>query len=82
MLFISLVPHAQIEHNSRGESTLCDTQKEADGEESGKILGKAHEGTNDTPCKGEGRKPKPWRRESEDDVRRDLEQDVTDEVDG
>ena len=82
MLFASLIPHAQIEDNSGEESALCDTEKEADDEESGEIVGEAHKGANDAPCKGEGRKPKSWSCEPEDDVGWDLEQDVADKVDG
>ena len=82
MLFSSPVPHAQVEHDSREETAFCDTEKETDDEESGEIVGDAHEGANDTPCKGEGRKPKSWGCKFEDDIERDLEQDITDEVDG
>jgi len=82
MLFVPPVPHAHIEHDSGEESTLCDAEKEADGEKSGEILGDTHEGANDTPCEGESREPKLWGREFEDDVTWDLEQDVTDKVHG
>jgi len=82
MLFTSLVPHAQIIEDSGTEPTFCDAEKEAGGEESGEILGDAHECANDTPREGESWKPKLWGGEFEDDVARDLEQDVTDKVDG
>ena len=82
MLFSSPVPHAQVEHDSREETAFCDTEEETDDEESREILGDAHEGANDTPCEGEGREPKSWSCEFEDDIERDLEQDITDEVDG
>jgi len=82
MLFISLVPHAQIERGSREEPTFCHAEKEANDEESGETLSKAHEGANYPPREGDSRKPEPRSSEFEDDVGRDLEQDVTDEVDG
>ena len=82
MLFVSFVPHAQIERSSREEPGFCDAQEEAGDEESGETLGEAHEGANDTPGKGDSRKPESWRCELEDDVAWDLDQDVTNEVDG
>ena len=82
MLLVPLVPHAHVEDDTGEESTFCDAEEEADGEKPGKVLGDAHKGTNDTPCEGESRKPKSGAREFEDDVSGDLEQDVTDEVDG
>jgi len=82
MLFASLVPHAQIIEDAGGETAFCDAEKETGSEESGEILGDAHERTNDTPCEGESREPKPRGGEFEGDVARDLEQDVTDKVDG
>ena len=82
ILLGSPVPHAQVEYNAREETTFCNTEKEAGSKESGEIAGDAHEGTNDTPREGEGRKPKSWSRESEGDIERDLEQDITDKVDG
>ena len=54
MPFVTLVPHAHIEDESRDESTFHGANKEADGKESGKILGHACEGGNDTPTEGEG----------------------------
>ena len=45
-------------------------------------MSEAHEGANDTPREGESRKPEPWSGEFEDNVTRNLEQGVTDEVDG
>lgn len=53
MLFVTLVPHAQIERDTGNEPTFRDTEEEADGEESGEILGDAHEGAYDTPDQGE-----------------------------
>ena len=82
MLFISLVPHAQIEYGSREEPTFCHTQKKAGDKESGETLSETHEGTNDAPREGDSRKPEPWSSESEDDVARDIEQGVTDKEDG
>ena len=73
MRFISLVPHAQVKHNPREESAFRDTQKEPRGEESRKVLDDAHEGADDTPCEGDGRKPEPRRRAFENDVAWDLE---------
>lgn len=80
-MFVSLVPHAQIEHHSREEPTFCRAQEEAGGEESGEILSEPREGADDTPQEGESRKPESRRREFEDDVTWDLEHDVTDEED-
>ena len=82
MLLISLVPHAQVEHGSREEPRFCHAQKEADGEESGEILSEAHECANDAPHEGESREPESRSGESEDDVTRDFEQGVANEVDG
>ena len=82
MLLISSVPHAQIKDDSGEETTLGNTEEEAGGEESGVILGDAHQSTDDTPCKGEGWEPQSGGGEFEDDVTWDLEQDVADEVDG
>ena len=82
MLLISPVPHAHVKDDSGEETTLGNTEEEADGEESGVILGDAHQGTDDTPCKGEGWEPESGGGEFEDDVTRDLEQDVADEVYG
>jgi len=82
MLFISLVPHAQIEYGPREESTFCRTQKEADDEQSGETLSETHEGANDAPHESNSRKPEPWSREFEDDVTRDIEQGIADKVDG
>jgi len=52
MLFVSLVPHAHIEHDAGEETTLCNAEEEADGEESGEVLGDSHQGANDTPHEG------------------------------
>ena len=82
MLFISFVPHAQIEHDSREESTFCDAQKEAGDKESGETLSESHEGTNDTPCEGDCRKPESRRCELEHEIARDFEQDAANEEDG
>ena len=82
MLFVSLIPHAHIKDDSREEAAFCDAEEKADGKKSGETLGDAHQGANDAPCEGESGKPKSGSGEFEDDVTRDLEQDVTDEVDG
>ena len=82
MSLISLVPHAEIEHDSGEEPTFCDAQEEAGDEESRETLSETHEGANDPPREGDSRKPKPWSREFEDKIAWDLEQDATDEVDG
>ena len=76
-LFVSLVPHAQIEYNSRKVSALCDTQKHAGGEESGETLGDAREGADDTPSESDGRKPESWRRGLENDGARNQEYHTT-----
>ena len=82
MLFFSLVPHAKVERGSRKDPGFCDAQTEADDEQSGEALSETHEGANDTPDEGESRKPEPRSGEFEDDVGRDFEQYVTNEVDG
>jgi len=82
MLFVSFVPHAQIKHDSREETTFRDAEEEADAEESWEVLGDTHQGTDDTPYEGESWKPESWGGDFEDDVTRDLEQDVANEVDG
>ena len=82
MLFIPLVPHAQIEHDSGEESTFCDAQEETSDKESGETLSESHEGANDTPCEGDGRKPESRRCDFEDEIAWDFEQNATDEEDG
>ena len=82
MLFISLVPHAEIEHDPGEEPAFCDAQKEAGDEESGERLSEPHESADDPPCEGDSRKPESRRCELEGDITRDLEQDATDVVDG
>ena len=52
MLFVSLIPHAHIKNDPREETALGNAEEEADGEETGEILGDAHEGTDDTPRDG------------------------------
>jgi hypothetical protein len=52
-LFVTLVPHAGIEDDSRDETAVYDANKEPDGEESREILGDAREDTNDAPGEGE-----------------------------
>ena len=81
MLFVSLVPHAEVEHDSREQPALCNTQEEARGEETAEASSEAHEGAGDTPYKSDGRKPHPRGREFEDEITRDIEQGVTDKVD-
>jgi hypothetical protein len=81
-LFVPLVPHTQIKYGSREEPGFRHAEKEADDEESGETLSEAHEGANDPPREGESRKPEPRSGEFEDDIGRDFEQDVADEVDG
>lgn len=82
MLFVSLVPHAQIKYDSGKKSAFCNAQKEAGGEQSGKALSKTHEGANNPPYDGDSGKPESGRRPFEDDVAGDLEQGVADEPDG
>ena len=81
-LFVSLVPHAQIERNSGKVSALCDTQKYAGGEESGEILGDARECADGTPHEGEGWKPESWRCDLENDGARNQEYCRTNVGDG
>ena len=81
-MFVPLIPHAQVIHSPRNKAAFCDTKEETSSEESGEILGDAHEGANDAPYEREGRKPESWIRAFEDDVGRDLQQDVADEVHG
>ena len=81
LLFVSLVPHAEIEHDSREEPALCDAQEKAGDEETVKASSEAHEGTGDTPYKSDGRKPHPRGCEFEDEITRGIEQGVTDKVD-
>ena len=82
MLFISFVPHAEIEHGSGEESRFCDAEKEADDNESGETLSESHECANDPPRKDKSRKPELRRCKLEDDVAWDFEQDITDEENG
>ena len=49
MLFVSLVPHAQIKYNSGEEPAFRDAQKEAGGKQPTKIFREAHKGGNDPP---------------------------------
>ena len=73
MLFIPLVPHAQIERGSREEPTFCHAEKEASGKESRETLSEAREGTNYPPREGDSRKPEPRSGEFEGNTRRDVE---------
>ena len=82
MLFVSLVPHTEIECGSREEARFCHAEKEAYDEEPGKILSEAHKSANDTPREGESRKPELRSGEFEDDVTWDFKKDITDEADG
>ena len=82
MLFVSLVPHAQIKHNSREEPAFCDAQKEAGDEQPRKILGEPHEGANDPPYDGDSGKPEPRGRFFQDDVAGDFKQCVAGEPNG
>ena len=52
MLFVSLVPHAHIKHDTGEETTLRYTEEETNGEKAGEILGDTHEGTDNAPCEG------------------------------
>ena len=76
-LFVSLVPHAQIESHSRSVSAFRHPQKYAGSEESSEILGDTREGAGATPHDSESRKPEPRRREFEDDATGKREQDIT-----
>ena len=82
MLFVSLVPHAEIECGSREEAGFCHAEKEADDEEPGETLSEAHEGAHDTPCEGKSRKPESRSGEFEDEIRWDFKQEEADEEDG
>ena len=82
MLFGALVPHAQVEHDSREEPGFRRGQKEAGDEQPGEALSEAHQGANDAPREGESWEPEPWSREFEDNVTWDLEQGVTNKVNG
>ena len=77
-LFVPLVPHAQIEHESGEKPAFCHAQKEAGGEEPTETLSEACEGTDNTPRESECREPESWGRELEDDIAWDLEQDTRD----
>ena len=82
VLFVPLVPHAEIEHDSREEPTLRSAQEEARGEESAEALSETHEGADDTPHESDCRKPHPRGCKFEDEITRDIEQDVADKIDG
>ena len=81
-MFVAFVPHAHIEYASGDESAIDDADEETGGEESREILGDACENTNDTPDESESGQPKPWGREFEHDIARDLKQHIADKVDG
>ena len=81
-LFVSAVPHTQVEHDSREVPAFCNTQDEAGGEEFTEILSKAREGTNDAPHESESWKPEPRRCKLEGDVAWNVEHNITNEVDG
>jgi len=72
-LFVPLVPHGQIEHESRDEPGFRHTQKEAGDKKSGETLSETCEGANGTPRESESRKPESWSGAFEHEIRRDLE---------
>ena len=80
MLFVLLIPHAEVEHDSREESTLCSTQEEPCCKESVKALSETHEGADDTESGGQ--EPHSWGGEFEDDITWDIEQVVANRIDG
>ena len=57
MLLIPLIPHRKIEHDTREQTTLCDTQEEPRGQEPSIILNNAHERRDDTPDERERWEP-------------------------
>ena len=56
-MFVSLVPHTEIERGSREEFTFCHAEKEANDKESGETPSESHESANNTPREGECQKP-------------------------
>lgn len=81
MLFVPLIPHAQVEHDSREEPAFRDAQKEAGSEQSLKIFREAHEGTNDPPYEGESGKPESRGGAFENDIAGYLKQCIASKPD-
>ena len=71
-VFIPLVPHAEVEHDSREKPTLRSAQEKVHSEESAEVLSEVHEGTDDAPHKNGGQKPHPRGCEVEDEIARIL----------
>lgn len=55
ILLVPFVPHAHIKYASWDESTFHETEEETRGDESGKILRNAREGSYDPPGEGKSR---------------------------
>lgn len=82
MLLIPLIPHGQIEHHTREQSTLSNPQRRPRGQIAGIVLDDTQEGGHDTPDQGEGGQPDARRGLFQHDVAGDFEDDVADEVEG
>ena len=57
MLFLSSVPHREVEDHAREKATFCHAQEKARGEEASHILCHAQQGCHYPPGKRECRKP-------------------------
>lgn len=68
MLFFSPIPHREVKHDARKESTLSHTENEARGEESSHILGDAQQRGDYAPSECECRKPHFGRCQFQNDI--------------
>lgn len=73
----ALVPHGQIEHHSREETTLRHSQEESRRNQASEALRNTHESGNDTPQEHQGWQPELRGRALEDDVAGNFEEDLS-----
>ena len=72
MLFLSPVPHGEVEDDTGKEATFSHTEEKACGEEARHVLGHAQQGCHYAPDECEGRKPYFRGGQFESDVAWDL----------
>lgn len=69
---ISTIPHAQIENDTREQTTFRDTKEETNGKEAGFASQDALECCDDTPYDGQSGQPELWRCALHDNLARYL----------
>ena len=77
-----LVPHAQIKHHPREQPTLRHAQHESDDIKPRQILRHAHQSRDHPPRERQRGQPYLWRRTLQNDVARDFEEHIANEVEG